>query len=102
MLQWIGGNADMSGSCEEAVKNQPYEADVHYNCGYAYEANGNLFDAYEQYMIASEIISAGNTGNVLLSQVLEMSQRVLERILDIAERDYLRMRNWHAIIWIIS
>ena len=71
---------------KEAVKNQPYEADVHYNCGYAYEANGNLFDAYEQYMIASEIISAGNTGNVLLSQVLEMSQRVLERILDIAEK----------------
>lgn len=40
---------------KKAVVMQPYIADVHYNCGYAYELNGYLYEAYEQYIITSEI-----------------------------------------------
>ena len=73
-----------------SVKSQPYDADVHYNCGYAFEVNGFLYESYEQYMVASEIILAGNNGNVILEQVLENAQMVLDKIVDLTQNDGIR------------
>ena len=64
---------------KKAVVMQPYIADVHYNCGYAYELNGYLYEAYEQYIITSEIISAGNKSSVELEVVIENAQTVLKK-----------------------
>lgn len=72
---------------KKAVVMQPYIADVHYNCGYAYELNGYLYEAYEQYIITSEIISAGNKSSVELEVVIENSQTVLKRILESVENN---------------
>lgn len=75
-----------------SVKSQPYDADVHYNCGYAFEVNGFLYESYEQYMVASEIILAGNNGNVILEQVLERAQMVLDKIVVLTQNDGIKRK----------
>lgn len=36
----IGNNEQALNFAKQAVKEQPYVADVHYNCAYAYQING--------------------------------------------------------------
>lgn len=83
---------------KRAVIEQPYVADVHYNCGYAYEINGCIYEAYEQYIITSEIISAGNKSSVELDVVIENAQTILKRILESVEsNDFvndIQNHNW--------
>lgn len=87
-----------------SVKSQPYDADVHYNCGYAFEVNGFLYESYEQYMVASEIILAGNNGNVILEQVLERAQMVLDKIVVLTQNDGIKRKEVarHALDYLVN
>lgn len=78
----IGNNGLALQYAKKAVKEQPYVADVHYNCAYAYEINNHLYEAYEQYIIAYQIISYGNKSDITLDEAFADVQRVLELVLD--------------------
>lgn len=52
-----------------AMQKQPYVADVHYNCAYAYQLCGQYFQAYEQYAIAKELALGGNQLTVSLEKI---------------------------------
>lgn len=72
-----------------AVKKQPYVADVHYNCGYAYQVCGRIFEAYEQYAIAKELVKGGNPGHFEIDELSTIMQTLLEELLSQAEKGFL-------------
>ncbi len=98
----IGNNEQALNFAKQAVKEQPYVADVHYNCAYAYHVNGYLYEAYEQYVITSEIISAGNESNVPLENVLENAKVLLNAILDSAENMKVDRIHKHMLDYIVN
>ena len=68
-----------------AVQNQPYVADAHYNCGYAFELCENYFQAYEQYAVAKELALGGNPIGVPIEKVEESMQQILNIIMNRAQ-----------------
>lgn len=78
----IGNNELALQYAKKAVKEQPYVADVHYNCAYAYEINNYLYEAYEQYAIVSEMISYGNRSDVSLNDIAINVKRLLGQVLN--------------------
>lgn len=65
---------------EIAVKNQPYVADAHYDCAVEYENCGRLFEAYEQYSIAIELMAGENPYSFDEMKITEKSEALLDRI----------------------
>lgn len=68
-----------------AVQNQPYVADAHYNCGYAFELCENYFQAYEQYAVAKELALGGNPIGVPIEKIEESMQQILNIIMNRAQ-----------------
>ena len=64
-----------------AMQKQPYVADVHYNCAYAYQLCGQYFQAYEQYAIAKELALGGNQLTVSLENIESAMQQVLNAVM---------------------
>lgn len=64
-----------------AMQKQPYVADVHYNCAYAYQLCGQYFQAYEQYAIAKELALGGNQLTVSLEKIESAMQQVLNAVM---------------------
>ena len=71
---------------KKALREQPYVAWAHYNCAYAYEINNRLYEAYEEYVVASEIAAAIEKSEISQEQAMEDAQRVISRILDCTEK----------------
>lgn len=65
-----------------AVQNQPYVADAHCNCGYAFELCENYFQAYEQYAVAKELALGGNPIGVPIEKIEESMQQILNIIMN--------------------
>ena len=68
-----------------AVQNQPYVADAHWNCGYAFELCENYFQAYEQYAVAKELALGGNPIGVPIEKIEESMQQILNIIMNRAQ-----------------
>ena len=68
-----------------AVQNQPYVADAHCNCGYAFELCENYFQAYEQYAVAKELALGGNPIGVPIEKIEESMQQILNIIMNRAQ-----------------
>ena len=63
-----------------AVKDMPYSPDTHYNYACACQACGKIYDAYEQYGIALELVSGGNSCQFDVSQLEQNMADLLELI----------------------
>ena len=68
-----------------AVQNQPYVADAHCNCGYAFELCEKYFLAYEQYAVAKELALGGNPIGVPIEKIEESMQQILNIIMNRAQ-----------------
>lgn len=97
-----GKGQEAVGYAEQTVKNQPYVSDVHYNCGYAYQMQGRLLEAYEQYAIARELHLGGNEGSFSLDELEQEMEQVLQVIVEGSEKDFQRysaeVKNWLSYI----
>ena len=50
------------------------------------------YNVHLHHMVASEIILAGNNGNVILEQVLEKAQMVLDKIVVLTQNDGIKRK----------
>ena len=64
-----------------AVQKQPYVADAHYNCGYAYQLCGKYFQAYEQYTVAKELAMGENPASFSIEELDGLLQQMLNMIM---------------------
>lgn len=81
----LGKEEEALSYAQSAVKKQPYVADVHFNCGYAYQRCEKYFEAYEQYAIAQELVEGNNPFSFQMDELYSAMKEVLGIILQRAE-----------------
>lgn len=90
------------GKYEEALqkakameKRMPYVADVHLNLGMVYQICGQYMRAYEQYSMAYELITGGNSGKSSEKEVEVKKEELLDKIaegLEIGTKEELLLK----------